>query len=157
MLNEIWPDLKKHSHVDLENDFKDVPESNAALQEAQETFGVDFDYDEFYKYEQEDYNEGEYDGQDNEYEKDEIEERRKGAKYFEKVFVGELHRVDDITSYLYEKLELVGSKLNMNNISQQIKTTYQLSGRDVKGTAESNCFLKIRKNEKNEACRRPEE
>lgn len=40
-----------------------------ALQEAQETFGVDFDYDEFSKYEQDDYEEE--DDEEDEYEEDE--------------------------------------------------------------------------------------
>lgn len=49
--------------------------SDAALQEAQETFGVDFDYDEFSKYEQDDYEEEEEEEED-EYEEDEEGERR---------------------------------------------------------------------------------
>ena len=49
--------------------------SDAALQEAQETFGVDFDYDEFSKYEQDDYEEDEEEEED-EYEEDEDGERR---------------------------------------------------------------------------------
>ncbi|KAK9878364.1 hypothetical protein WA026_021674 [Henosepilachna vigintioctopunctata] len=59
--------------------------SDAALQEAQEAFGVDYVYDEFYKCDQEDCNEEEYVDEDDEYDKDEIEER--GQKYFEKAFV----------------------------------------------------------------------
>lgn len=49
--------------------------TDAALQEAQETFGVDFDYDEFSKYEQDDYEEEEEEEED-EYEEDEVGERR---------------------------------------------------------------------------------
>ncbi|KAJ8923462.1 hypothetical protein NQ315_002021 [Exocentrus adspersus] len=53
--------------------------TDAALQEAQETFGVDFDYDEFSKYEQDDYEEEEEDEED-EYEEDEDGERRRRPK-----------------------------------------------------------------------------
>jgi transcription elongation factor SPT6 len=49
-----------------------------ALQEAQETFGVDFDYDEFSKYEQDDYEEE--DDEEDEYEEDEEGERRRRPK-----------------------------------------------------------------------------
>lgn len=49
--------------------------SDAALQEAQDIFGVDFDYDEFSKYDQDDYDEEEDDEED-EYEEDEEGERR---------------------------------------------------------------------------------
>ncbi|ENN77904.1 hypothetical protein YQE_05581, partial [Dendroctonus ponderosae] len=52
--------------------------SDAALQEAQETFGVDFDYDEFSKYDDE-YDEEEEDEED-EYEEDEEGERRRRQK-----------------------------------------------------------------------------
>lgn len=48
--------------------------SDAALQEAQDIFGVDFDYDEFSKYDQdEEYDEEE---EEDEYEEDEEGERR---------------------------------------------------------------------------------
>lgn len=43
-----------------------------ALQEAQETFGVDFDYDEFSKYEQDDYEEEE-DEEEDDYEEEDGE------------------------------------------------------------------------------------
>lgn len=49
--------------------------ANSALQEAQETFGVDFDFDEFSKYEQDEYEEDEEEEED-EYEEDEEGERR---------------------------------------------------------------------------------
>ncbi|KAL3272900.1 hypothetical protein HHI36_014360 [Cryptolaemus montrouzieri] len=55
--------------------------SDAALQEAQETFGVDFDYDEFSKYDQEDYDEEEEEEEEeDEYEEDETGERRRKPK-----------------------------------------------------------------------------
>lgn len=50
-----------------------------ALQEAQETFGVDFDFDEFSKYEQDDYEEEEEEEEDD-YEEDEEGERRRKPK-----------------------------------------------------------------------------
>lgn len=50
--------------------------SDAALQEAQETFGVDFDYDEFSKYDQDDYDEEEEGDEEDEYEEDEEGEER---------------------------------------------------------------------------------
>ncbi|XP_066246684.1 transcription elongation factor SPT6 [Euwallacea similis] len=53
--------------------------SDAALQEAQETFGVDFDYDEFSKYDDE-YDEDEEEDEDDEYEEDEEGERRRKHK-----------------------------------------------------------------------------
>nr|XP_023025243.1 transcription elongation factor SPT6 isoform X1 [Leptinotarsa decemlineata]XP_023025244.1 transcription elongation factor SPT6 isoform X2 [Leptinotarsa decemlineata] len=53
--------------------------SDAALQEAQETFGVDFDYDEFSKYDQDEYDESEEDEED-EYEEDDEGERRRRSK-----------------------------------------------------------------------------
>ncbi|KAF7265216.1 transcription elongation factor Spt6 [Rhynchophorus ferrugineus] len=52
--------------------------SDAALQEAQETFGVDFDYDEFAKYDDE-YDEEDEDEED-EYEEDDEGERRRRQK-----------------------------------------------------------------------------
>lgn len=48
----------------------------SALQEAQETFGVDFDYDEFSKYEQDEYEEDEEEEED-EYVDDEDESERR--------------------------------------------------------------------------------
>ncbi|CAH0563642.1 unnamed protein product [Brassicogethes aeneus] len=53
--------------------------SDAALQEAQETFGVDFDYDEFSKYEQDEYEDDE-DEEDDDYEEDDDGERRRPPK-----------------------------------------------------------------------------
>lgn len=53
--------------------------TDAALQEAQETFGVDFDYDEFSKYDQDEY-EDEEDEEEDEYEEDEEGEKRKRQK-----------------------------------------------------------------------------
>ncbi|XP_056634239.1 transcription elongation factor SPT6 [Diorhabda sublineata] len=53
--------------------------TDAALQEAQETFGVDFDYDEFSKYDQDDY-EDEEDDEEDEYEEDDDGEKRKRPK-----------------------------------------------------------------------------
>lgn len=49
------------------------------MQEAQETFGVDFDFDEFSKYEQDEYEE-EDDEEEDEYEEDEDGERRRRPK-----------------------------------------------------------------------------
>nr|CAI5827545.1 unnamed protein product [Callosobruchus analis] len=54
--------------------------TDAALQEAQETFGVDFDYDEFAKYEQDDYEEEEEEEEEDEYQEDEEGERRRPKK-----------------------------------------------------------------------------
>ncbi|XP_060521956.1 transcription elongation factor SPT6 isoform X2 [Cylas formicarius] len=54
--------------------------SDAALQEAQEMFGVDFDYDEFAKYDQEEYEEDEDEEEDDEYDEDEEGERRRRQK-----------------------------------------------------------------------------
>lgn len=51
----------------------------SALQEAQETFGVDFDYDEFSKYEQDEYDD-EDDEDDDEYVDEEDGERRQRPK-----------------------------------------------------------------------------
>lgn len=50
--------------------------SDAALQEAQDIFGVDFDYDEFSKYDQDGYDEEEEEDEEDEYEEDEEGERR---------------------------------------------------------------------------------
>lgn len=46
------------------------------MQEAQETFGVDFDYDEFSKYEQDDYEEEEEDDEEEDDYEEEDGERR---------------------------------------------------------------------------------
>ncbi|CAH1116319.1 unnamed protein product [Phaedon cochleariae] len=54
--------------------------ADAALQEAQEMFGVDFDYDEFSKYDQEDYEEDEEEEEEDEYEEDEEGGRRREPK-----------------------------------------------------------------------------
>lgn len=51
-----------------------------ALQEAQETFGVDFDYDEFTKYDEDEYDEEEEEEDD--YVDDDAEE---GKRYFTKI------------------------------------------------------------------------
>ncbi|CAG9861207.1 unnamed protein product [Phyllotreta striolata] len=53
--------------------------TDAALQEAQETFGVDFDYDEFTKYDQDEY-EDEEDEEEDEYEEDDNERRKHPKK-----------------------------------------------------------------------------
>lgn len=47
-----------------------------ALQEAQETFGVDFDYDEFSKYEQDEYEEEDDEEEDDYVDEDDEAERR---------------------------------------------------------------------------------
>ncbi|XP_050511669.1 transcription elongation factor SPT6 isoform X2 [Diabrotica virgifera virgifera] len=52
--------------------------TDAALQEAQETFGVDFDYDEFSKYDEDDYEDEEE--EDDEYEEDDVEKRKRPKK-----------------------------------------------------------------------------
>ncbi|KAF5296511.1 hypothetical protein FQR65_LT01500 [Abscondita terminalis] len=54
--------------------------TDAALQEAQETFGVDFDYEEFSKNEQDDYEEEEEDEEDEYVDDDEDGERRRRPK-----------------------------------------------------------------------------
>lgn len=63
----------------LKNPISFILSHSRALQEAQETFGVDFDYDEFSKYEQDEYDEDEEDEED-EYEEDEEGERRRRQK-----------------------------------------------------------------------------
>lgn len=53
---------------------------SSALQEAQETFGVDFDFDEFSKYEQDEEYEEEEEEEEDDYEEDQDGERRKRPK-----------------------------------------------------------------------------
>ncbi|XP_017776397.1 PREDICTED: transcription elongation factor SPT6 isoform X2 [Nicrophorus vespilloides] len=54
--------------------------TDAALQEAQETFGVDFDYDEFSKYEQDEYEEDDEEDEDYDDEDEDGERRRRPKK-----------------------------------------------------------------------------
>ncbi|XP_043252749.1 transcription elongation factor SPT6-like isoform X2 [Colletes gigas] len=114
--------------------------SDAALQEAQDIFGVDFDYDEFGKYEDDEFDEDEEEDADDEYLEDGEDRPRRSRKHFKK------KTTKKSIFEIYEPSELIRG--HFTDVDNEIRTTdiperMQLRSIPITPTAEGSDELDL--------------